>query len=148
LSLFDKCRQFTRAREVQAAGIYPYFWPISETHATRVTIEGRELVMIGSNNYLGLTEHPQVIEAAQDAIRRFGSGCTGSRFLNGTLDLHVELEEKLAEFAGKEAALTMSTGFQTNSGRSRPSSAATTSSTATARTTRASSTAAASRSAR
>jgi 8-amino-7-oxononanoate synthase len=116
LSLFDKCRQFTRAREVQAAGIYPYFWPISETHATRVTIEGRELVMIGSNNYLGLTEHPQVIEAAQDAIRRFGSGCTGSRFLNGTLDLHVELEEKLAEFAGKEAALTMSTGFQTNLG--------------------------------
>jgi len=116
LSLFDKCGRFTRAREVQAAGIYPYFQPISATTANRVTIEGRELVMAGSNNYLGLTDHPRVKEAANDAVNRFGSGCTGSRFLNGTLDLHVDLEERLARFADKEAALTMSTGFQTNLG--------------------------------
>jgi 8-amino-7-oxononanoate synthase len=116
LSLFDKCRRFTRAREIQAAGIYPYFQPISETRATRVTIEGRELVMAGSNNYLGLTDHPAVKEASREAITRFGSGCTGSRFLNGTLDLHNELEERLARFSGKEAALTMSTGFQANLG--------------------------------
>ena len=116
MGLFDKCRQFTRAREVMALGVYPYFHPIAESEATSVVIEGRRLVMIGSNNYLGLTQDPRVKEAAVKAVEKYGSGCTGSRFLNGTLDLHVELEDRLARFMRREAALTMSTGFQVNLG--------------------------------
>jgi 8-amino-7-oxononanoate synthase len=116
MSLFDKCRAFTRAREVQAAGFYPYFVPIEVSYDTEVIIRGERKVMVGSNNYLGLTHHPRVIAAAEAAIRRYGSGCTGSRFLNGTLDLHEELEERLATFLGKEAALVFSTGFQSNLG--------------------------------
>ena len=98
-------------------GCYPYFQAISGSDAAaEVIIDGRRMIMIGSNNYLGLTHHPKVIEAVMEATVRYGSGCTGSRFLNGTLDIHVELEERLARFMKKEAALTFSTGFQTNLG--------------------------------
>jgi len=114
--LFDKCRLFTRAKELQAKGWYPYFKEITSGADSEVEINGRRLVMIGSNNYLGLTQDPRIKKAAQDAIDKFGSGCTGSRFLNGTLSLHVQLEEKLAEFMNAEAALIFSTGFQTNLG--------------------------------
>jgi 8-amino-7-oxononanoate synthase len=116
IALFDKCKNFTQAREVQAAGLYPYFKPISESEDTVVVIEGQKKVMMGSNNYLGLTHHPKVLEAARNALERYGSGCTGSRFLNGTLDLHEQLEAQLAEFFGKEAALVFSTGYQANLG--------------------------------
>ncbi len=116
LSLFDKCRNYTRAREVKELGLYPYFLPISESHTTEVDLGGRRLVMVGSNNYLGLTQDPRVVEAAVEATRRFGSGCTGSRFLNGTLELHEQLEARLAAFMKREAVLTFSTGFQTNQG--------------------------------
>jgi len=117
VSLFDKCRRYTRPQKIQAANLYPYFHPILLSHnATEVTIEGRRMVMIGSNNYLGLTHHPRVQEAARTAIEEFGTGCSGSRFLNGTLELHVELERRLAAYFRKEAALTFSTGFQTNLG--------------------------------
>ncbi len=116
IALFDKCRSFTRAREVQAAGLYPYFKPISRSEDTVVVIEGKERVMMGSNNYLGLTHHPEVLAAARSALERYGSGCTGSRFLNGTLDLHERLELELAEFFGKEACLVFSTGYQANLG--------------------------------
>jgi len=116
IALFDKCRNFTRAREVQAAGLYPYFKPISRSEDTVVVIEGKERVMMGSNNYLGLTHHPEVLAAARSALERYGSGCTGSRFLNGTLDLHEQLETELGEFFGKEACLVFSTGYQANVG--------------------------------
>jgi 8-amino-7-oxononanoate synthase len=116
VALFDKCRQFTRAREVQAAGLYPYFKPISESEDTVVVIEGQKRIMLGSNNYLGLTHHPKVLEAASRALHRYGSGCTGSRFLNGSLDLHEQLERALAQFLGKEACLVFSTGYQANLG--------------------------------
>ncbi len=99
-----------------ASGLYPYFRAITASEATEVVIEGRRTIMVGSNNYLGLTHHPEVVEASRNAITKYGSGCTGSRFLNGTLDLHVELEERLARFMNREAALTFSTGFQTNLG--------------------------------
>ena len=114
--LFAKCSAFTTAREVMAMGVYPYFRMITSAPGTVVTVDGKELIMIGSNNYLGLTNHPKVVEAAADASRRYGSGCTGSRFLNGTLDLHVELENRLAVFMKRPAALVFSTGFQTNLG--------------------------------
>ncbi|HTS86924.1 MAG TPA: aminotransferase class I/II-fold pyridoxal phosphate-dependent enzyme [Gemmatimonadales bacterium] len=116
IQLFDKCRQFTKAREVQAAGLYPYFKPISDSEDTSVVIEGQKRIMLGSNNYLGLTHHPKVLEAAARALARYGSGCTGSRFLNGTLDLHAQLETALAEFLGKEDCLVFSTGYQANLG--------------------------------
>lgn len=116
VALFDKCKQFTKAREVQAAGLYPYFKPISESEDTVVVIEGQKRIMLGSNNYLGLTHHPKVLEAAQRALMRYGSGCTGSRFLNGTLDLHGQLERSLAEFLGKEDCLVFSTGYSANLG--------------------------------
>lgn len=116
IQLFDKCRQFTKAREIQAAGLYPYFKPISDSEDTTVVIEGQKRIMLGSNNYLGLTHHPKVLEAAGRALHRYGSGCTGSRFLNGTLDLHGQLEAALAEFLGKEDCLVFSTGYQANLG--------------------------------
>lgn len=116
VALFQKCRQFTAAREAQAAGLYPYFKPIAESEDTVVVIEGRKLIMLGSNNYLGLTHHPRVLEAAQKALYRYGSGCTGSRFLNGSLDLHEQLENALAEFLGKESVLVFSTGYGANLG--------------------------------
>ena len=116
MDLFDKCRNFTRAREAMAAGMYPYFLPVESGPGSEVMINGQSKIMIGSNNYLGLTGHPKVVEAAVQAVRKYGTGCTGSRFLNGTLDIHVELEEKLARFMKREAALCFSTGFQTNQG--------------------------------
>ncbi|OGU26134.1 MAG: 8-amino-7-oxononanoate synthase [Gemmatimonadetes bacterium RIFCSPLOWO2_12_FULL_68_9] len=96
--------------------MYPYFTPIHESEDTVVKIDGKTKVMMGSNNYLGLTHHPKVLEAAEKALHKYGSGCTGSRFLNGTLDLHEILEAKLAEFFGKEACLIFSTGYQANLG--------------------------------
>jgi len=116
MNLFDKCERFTRAREIQASGYYPYFMPIEASYDTEVDVRGERKIMVGSNNYLGLTHHPRVLEAAQTALKRYGSGCTGSRFLNGTLDLHEELEDRLARFLGTESALVFSTGFQTNLG--------------------------------
>ena len=116
IALFDKCKNFTRAREIQAAGLYPYFKPISHSEDTTVVIEGKPRIMMGSNNYLGLTHHPDVLAAAKAALERYGSGCTGSRFLNGTLDLHEQLESELAEFFQKEACLVFSTGYQANLG--------------------------------
>jgi 8-amino-7-oxononanoate synthase len=116
VELFDKCYNFTRAREAMETGYYPYFIPLSDTEGTEVTIDGRKLIMIGSNNYLGLTTHPKVREAAIEAVRQYGTSCTGSRFLNGTLRIHNQLEEELADFVGKEAALVFSTGYQVNVG--------------------------------
>jgi 8-amino-7-oxononanoate synthase len=116
VDLFAKCNEFTEHKLAQRAGIYPYFLPIAENHGTEVTINGRRLIMAGSNNYLGLTKHPQVVAAAEDALHRFGTSNNGSRFLNGTLELHVQLEERLAKFMRKEAALVYSTGYLTNLG--------------------------------
>jgi 8-amino-7-oxononanoate synthase len=114
--IFAKAYEFTKAEEVKAAGLYPYFKPITESDGNVVTIEGNEVIMAGSNNYLGLTSDPRVIEAAQKAIQEYGTGCTGSRYLNGTLDLHLELEQKLAEFMRKDSCVLFSTGYQTNEG--------------------------------
>jgi 8-amino-7-oxononanoate synthase len=116
IDVFRKCFNFTRAREAKEQGWYPYFKPIQSGSGTQVVINGRKLIMIGSNNYLGLTQHPRVKAAAQKAIEKYGSSCTGSRFLNGTLDLHEELERRLADFMRKEAVVCFSTGFQTNQG--------------------------------
>ncbi|HEX9974003.1 MAG TPA: aminotransferase class I/II-fold pyridoxal phosphate-dependent enzyme [bacterium] len=116
MDLFDKCFKFTRADEAKAQGYYPYFKAIQSGAGSTVMIDGKKFIMIGSNNYLGLTQDMRVKEAAIDALKRFGSGCTGSRYLNGTLTLHEELEEKLAEFMHKDAVLVFSTGFQTNQG--------------------------------
>lgn len=116
MDIFQKCDGFSRARELQALGIYPYFIPLHGSEGTEVEIAGKRLIMIGSNNYLGLTHHPRVREAAQQAIQQYGTSCSGSRFLNGTLELHEELERRLAAFMGQEAALCFSTGFQTNLG--------------------------------
>ncbi|HEX5726803.1 MAG TPA: 8-amino-7-oxononanoate synthase [Longimicrobiaceae bacterium] len=116
MSLFEKCARYTRAREVQASGYYPYFVPIEASYDSEVVIDGQRKIMVGSNNYLGLTHHPYVLEKAREALYRYGAGCTGSRFLNGTLDLHVQLEEQLARVMGAESALVFSTGYQTNLG--------------------------------
>ncbi|HLQ36953.1 MAG TPA: aminotransferase class I/II-fold pyridoxal phosphate-dependent enzyme, partial [Planctomycetota bacterium] len=116
MDIFQKCDGFTRALELQAMGTYPYFIPLAGSEGTEVEIHGRRLIMVGSNNYLGLTHHHKVLEAAQKALLRYGTSCSGSRFLNGTLELHEELERRLARFMGKQAALCFSTGFQTNLG--------------------------------
>lgn len=116
MDLFEKCRSFTRADEVKATGCYPYFHAIEESEGPVVKIEGRKVIMAGSNNYLGLTAHPKVREAAIAAIKKYGTGCSGSRYLTGTLDLHNELEFRLAKFMGKEACLLYSTGYQTGQG--------------------------------
>jgi 8-amino-7-oxononanoate synthase len=116
MDLFDKCRQFTIAKEAIEAGFYPYFIPLTENEGTEAEYRGHRLIMCGSNNYLGLTTHPKVREAAIQAINRFGTSCTGSRFLNGTLELHEQLERELAEWVGKETALVFSTGMQVNLG--------------------------------
>ncbi len=116
MDVFDKCRQYTRAKDVKEAGLYPYFMPLDDTEGTEVTIGDKKLIMIGSNNYLGLTTHPKVRQAAIDATGRFGTSCTGSRFLNGTLAWHLDLERRLAEYVGTEAVLVFSTGYQANVG--------------------------------
>ncbi|HET6528703.1 MAG TPA: aminotransferase class I/II-fold pyridoxal phosphate-dependent enzyme [Balneolaceae bacterium] len=114
--IFSKAYDFTKADEVKAQGLYPYFKPLQATDGTTVHFDGREVIMAGSNNYLGLTNDPRVIKAAQDVIKVYGTGCTGSRYLNGTLDLHLELEEKLADFMHKDSCVLFSTGYQTNEG--------------------------------
>ena len=114
--IFEKCSRFDKAKELISRGIYPYFRVIESAQDPEIIMNGRRMIMIGSNNYLGLTNHPKVKEAAIDAIKKYGTGCAGSRFLNGTLTIHVELEEKLARFMRKEAALVFSTGFQVNLG--------------------------------
>lgn len=115
--LFDKCKGgFERAKQAQEEGWYPYFKAIQSGADTEVMIDGKKMIMIGSNNYLGLTQDERVKKSAIEALERFGSGCTGSRFLNGTLSIHEELEERLADFMKREAALIFSTGFQTNQG--------------------------------
>jgi len=114
--IFNKCLRFHKAKDLISHGLYPYFRTIQSAQDPVIIMNGREMVMVGSNNYLGLTNHPKVKEAAIAAIKKYGTGCAGSRFLNGTLDIHVQLEEKLARFMRKEAALIFSTGFQVNLG--------------------------------
>jgi len=116
LPLLEKVRNYKAAAQVRALGLYPYFRTISSAQDTEVVIEGKKILMFGSNSYLGLTNHPKVKEAAKAAVEKYGSGCAGSRFLNGTLDIHLKLEETLARLVGKEAALAYSTGFQVNLG--------------------------------
>ena len=116
MDIFDKCYSFDTAKEAKEKGLYPYFLPIQESRGTRVVIEGKELIMAGSNNYLGLSWDPRVKEAAIEATRKWGTSCSGSRFLNGTLALHEELESRLAHFVGRPSALCFSTGYQTNLG--------------------------------
>lgn len=116
VDLFQKCYEYTTAREAMKSGMYPYFIPLTGNEGTTADYHGHRLIMCGSNNYLGLTTHPKVCQAAVDAIRKYGTSCTGSRFLNGTLEMHERLEHELAEFVGKQAALVFSTGMQTNLG--------------------------------
>ncbi len=116
MDLFKKANDRQIYDEVKDAGIYPYFHQLTSGQDTMVEMEGHETIMIGSNNYLGLTSHPEVIKAGVEALEKYGSGCSGSRFLNGTLDMHVQLETELAEFLHKEACVTFSTGFQSNLG--------------------------------
>lgn len=116
MDIFKKCYDYTSAKEAIAAGVYPYFHVLDSGQDSEVIIDGKRTIMIGSNNYLGLTSDERVKKAALEAVREYGSGCSGSRFLNGTLSIHVELEKNLAVFLHKEAALTYSTGFQTNLG--------------------------------
>ncbi len=116
MGLLDKVTGFTRAKELQAAGLYHYFRVIESAQENTVRIDGREVIMLGSNNYLGLTNHPKVKESAKAALDKYGSGTTGSRLLNGTLDIHLELERKLADLVGKENAIVFSTGMMVNLG--------------------------------
>lgn len=116
MDIFDKCYNYTDAKQVMAAGLYPYFQVIRSAQDPEVTVDGRQMIMVGSNNYLGLTSHPRIMKAATRAIEKYGTGCAGSRFLNGTMDLHTEVEAQLAKFKKKDAALLFSTGFQTNLG--------------------------------
>ena len=116
MDLFAKCYERTRQDDAREAGIYPYFHALESRQDTEVVMEGKRRIMLGSNNYLGLTTNPEVIEAGLKALEQYGTGCSGSRFLNGTLQLHIELEEELAKFLGKEAALSFSTGYQSNLG--------------------------------
>jgi 8-amino-7-oxononanoate synthase len=115
-SLFDKVRGFKTATQLKGAGLYPYFRTISSAQDTEVIIGGKKVLMLGSNSYLGLTNHSRIKEAARAAVERYGTGCAGSRFLNGTLDIHLELEAALAKLVNKEAVLLYSTGFQVNLG--------------------------------
>ncbi len=114
--LYQRVAQFKDAAIAREKGIYPFFRPIESGQDTEVIIDGKPVLMFGSNSYLGLTNHPYVIEAAQKAAQKYGTGCAGSRFLNGTLDIHIELENRLARFTGKESAILFSTGYQANLG--------------------------------
>ena len=116
MDIFDKCHEYRLANAIREKGVYTYFRQIASAQDPIVTIDDRELIMLGSNNYLGLTNHPEVKEAATAALARFGTGCAGSRLLNGTLTIHAQLEERLASFMRREAALTFATGFQVNLG--------------------------------
>jgi 8-amino-7-oxononanoate synthase len=116
VDILQKCFDYSLARELRKEKLYPYFRRISSPQEPVVTIEGEKVIMLGSNNYLGLTSHPEVKQASSEAVLKYGTGCAGSRLLNGTLDIHVELEERLAAFMKTEAALTFSTGYQVNLG--------------------------------
>jgi 8-amino-7-oxononanoate synthase len=116
VDVLQKCADYSFANEIRGASLYPYFRQISSPQDPVVTIDGRKVIMLGSNNYLGLTSHPEVKEASAKAVLKYGTGCAGSRFLNGTLDIHVELDDRLAGFMKAEAALTFSTGYQANLG--------------------------------
>ena len=116
MDLFKKCGSLENVKTAKELGVYPYFHQLNSKQGPEVVMEGKDIIMIGSNNYLGLTSHPEVIEAGIKALEQFGSGCSGSRFLNGTLTAHVELEKELAEFLCKEDVVTFSTGFQSNLG--------------------------------
>lgn len=116
MDIFDKAYNWTEADLAREMGLYPYFLPLQDTEGTEVVVDGRKILMIGSNNYLGLTTDPRVREAAIEAVKRYGTSCTGSRFLNGTLALHQEAEARLADYVGMEAALVFSTGYQVNLG--------------------------------
>jgi len=116
MDLFEKCQRFTAVKDAREAGIYPYFHALESRQDVEVIMEGKRRIMLGSNNYLGLTIHPEVVEAGIHALEKYGSGCSGSRFLNGTLIMHLELERELARFLKKEAVVTFSTGFQSNLG--------------------------------
>lgn len=116
MDLFKKCFDYTRIDDLKEAGLYPYFHYLTTGQDTVVQMEGKRTIMIGSNNYLGLTSNQEVIDAGVEAIKKYGSGCSGSRFLNGTLDMHIQLEKELAEFLHKEDCVTFSTGFQSNLG--------------------------------
>ena len=116
MDIFAKCYDWTEADEARSSGLYPFFHKLESRQDTEVVMEGRRRIMLGSNNYLGLTICPEVVEAGVKALEKYGTGCSGSRFLNGTLDLHLELEAEIARFLGKEAAVTFGTGFQSNAG--------------------------------
>ena len=116
MDLFEKCYAFQDARMLQQAGVYPFFRALEGAAGPRVVSDGKERVMVGSNNYLGLTQHPRVIEAAQKALEKYGTGCTGSRFLNGNTDLHEQLEAELAKYLQRESVLVYATGFMANLG--------------------------------
>ncbi|HQM96018.1 MAG TPA: pyridoxal phosphate-dependent aminotransferase family protein, partial [Clostridia bacterium] len=116
MDIFQKCHKFETADEIRKKGIYPFFHALQSKQDTEVIMEGKRRIMLGSNNYLGLTTNSDVVKAGLEAIERYGTGCSGSRFLNGTLQLHLELENELASFLNQESALVFSTGFQTNLG--------------------------------
>jgi 8-amino-7-oxononanoate synthase len=116
MDIFEKAFNYTTAKEVKEAGLYPYFLAMSGNEGSEAIYQGKRIIMCGSNNYLGLTTHPKVRQAAQDAVKKYGTSCTGSRFLNGTLEMHLELESELADYVGKDAALVFSTGMQVNLG--------------------------------
>src|SRR5574344_2681875 len=116
MDIFEKCMKPSAADEAKARGIYPYFHALESRQDVEVMMEGKRRIMLGSNNYLGLTTCPEVVEAGIRALEKYGTGCSGSRFLNGTLEMHLELEAELAEFLHKEAVVTFSTGFQSNLG--------------------------------
>ncbi len=116
MDIFEKCAEYTLANEYRGMGIYPYFHALQSRQDTEVIMEGKRRIMLGSNNYLGLTINDDIIQAGLDALKQYGTGCSGSRFLNGTLQLHLELEAELAKFLRKEAVITFSTGFQSNLG--------------------------------
>ena len=116
MDIFEKCARFTVVKDFKEQGIYPYFHALESRQDVEVVMEGKRRIMLGSNNYLGLTTQPQIVEAAIKATEQYGTGCSGSRFLNGTLCIHLELEEELAKFLRKEAVVTFSTGFQSNLG--------------------------------
>ena len=113
LPLLSKVRNYQDSKRVRALGLYPYFRPISSAQDTEVIVNGKKVLMLGSNSYLGLTNHPEIKTAVKKAVDKYGSGCAGSRFLNGTLDIHIQLEEELAKLTRKPAVLLYSTGFQT-----------------------------------
>ena len=114
--IFEKCTKFTAVRDLQTAGIYPYFKRVETVQGPVVKIDGKEKIVLCSNNYLGLADHPKVIEGAVLAAKQYGTSCTGSRFVNGTNDLHEKVERKFAKFVGKESAILFTTGHHSNLG--------------------------------